>query len=93
MLQAERRVERNHETVTDGVTEIQVVYLENTHVLWYESNWGISQQPGKPREVCFADGREPKFVLGIVLLDQVMSELVGESEEPGFNHLICTGRQ
>ena len=31
-------------------------------------------------------------MLGIVLLDEVMSELVGESEEPGLNDLIYTGR-
>jgi hypothetical protein len=43
--------------------------------------------------VCFADGREPKFVLGIVLLDEVMSKFVGEGEEPGFNYLIYTRRE
>jgi hypothetical protein len=43
--------------------------------------------------MCFADRREPKFVLGIVFLDEVVSELVGEGEEPGLNHLIYTGRE
>jgi len=38
--------------------------------------------------VCFADGREPKFVLGIVLLDEVVSELVGEGEEPRYLGLL-----
>ena len=32
-------------------------------------------------------------MFGIVLLDEVMSELVSESEEPGLNNLIYTGRE
>lgn len=50
------------------------------------------QQSRKRGNMCFADGREPKFVLGIMLLDEVVSKLMGEGKEPGFDHLIFTGR-
>jgi hypothetical protein len=32
-------------------------------------------------------------MLGIVLLDDVVSELMGEGEEPGINDLIHTGKE